>query len=48
MGDRRSRAVALRGIAQILANKGQVDEALERYKEACAVFEALGDRRPHP
>ena len=43
LGKRGERAVAMAEIARILADKGQVDEALKLHREALMVFEALGD-----
>ena len=43
LGDKRSRAITLGGIARLLAAKGDVDQALKLHQENLAIAEALGD-----
>src|SRR5258705_4833398 len=46
LGDVRSRAVTLGKIADVLAGRGETDEALRiRREEELPVFERLGDRK---
>jgi tetratricopeptide (TPR) repeat protein len=42
-GEKRARAVALGQIAELLADKGEVDQALKLHQERLAIVEALGD-----
>jgi hypothetical protein len=45
LGDKRSRALTLGGIARIRRDKGDIDAALLLHNEMLAIFEALGDKR---
>jgi hypothetical protein len=44
LGDRRSRAITLGDIANILAGRGEADQALQFHREEMQTYKALGDQ----
>jgi membrane protein required for beta-lactamase induction len=44
LGDLRARAIALGKIADVLATRGEVDQALTMWRESLAIFERLGEQ----